>query len=1077
LCTLREAITAANTNSPSGLPAGECVAGTTGSDTIDATGIAGTITLTTALPPISSDLKINGPGANALTVQRSTDFGTPTFRIFTVSSGTVAINNIAITQGLTADGAGPTFLGDFGGGILNNSTLTLDGDRISGNQTGNGSVSGGHGGGIYNLGTLTITRSTISGNTTGNGGNGGSGGGILNGGTLTIVNSTIAGNQTGNAGSGAQAGGAGGGIYNAGSSTLNLINTTISGNTTGNGAAGSLSCDGGGVFNQGITNFKNTIVANNIVGTSGSGPDLAGTFNSQDYNLIENTSGSSITGAASHNITGIDPKLGSLTNNGGPTQTLAPLVGSPAIDAGDNCVVANSCSPTLPSAITSDQRGVGFTRPSDGNGDDTDVVDIGAYEVQALFVTNTNNAGAGSLRQALIDGNVSLDSNFIKFQPGVTGTITLVTALPNISTPMTIRGPGADQLTVSGNNSIRVFSLLVSSPHVVNISGLTVANGSGGSGSGVLNNFTGGANLSNLAVTGNATGSAVYNANSGPITIRSSVFTNNSGGNGGAVFNTFSGTITIVNSAFSQNSASSSGGAVANQNLGTINIVNCTLSQNSASASGAIDNRGTLNVINSTLSGNVGTIGVGGAISSADGNMTLTNTTVSQNSGIGGGIYSIRGSSKLKNTIVAGNTDSATGCPDLKGDFVSQGYNLIGKSDGSTGFTNGVNNDQVGTAAAPLDALLIPLSNNGGATPVRFTMLPQPSSPAINAGNISNLPADTFDLDNDGNTSEAVPVDQRGFARVIGTSLDIGAVETNYSIGATAGNGQSTQIKTTFPMQLQATVTESSMVKSGIPVSFVAPASGSSGLFPGNLSTVSVNTDSGGVATAPLFTANGTAGGPYNVIASATSGLSTANFSLTNLKGTATITLGNLSQGYDGTAKFATATTNPGGLSVVITYSQNGQPVTSPTEIGSYDVAAVINDNNYQGSATGTLLIGPMLLMEEGGNRLAALDSVTFVKGPFKVLNEVNFSSDHHTRIIFFTSNLGLSQPNSSLLTVQAAGIPLEVEAVGPLSGVAGLNGSYVVVKLADGLPVGDIPLGITLRGIPSASGTIGIAP
>src|SRR5205085_7773946 len=71
----------------------------------------------------------------------------------------------------------------------------------------------------------------------------------------------------------------------------------------------------------------------------------------------------------------------------------------------------------------------------------------------------------------------------------------------------------------------------------------------------------------------------------------------------------------------------------------------------------------------------------------------------------------------------------------------------------------------------------------------------------------------------------------------------------------------------------------------------------------------------------------------------------------------ANIALSNLAQTYDGTAKFATATTNPAGKSVTITYSQNGAPVTSPINAGAYNVTATINDPNFQGTTTGTLVI------------------------------------------------------------------------------------------------------------------------
>jgi CSLREA domain-containing protein len=76
-------------------------------------------------------------------------------------------------------------------------------------------------------------------------------------------------------------------------------------------------------------------------------------------------------------------------------------------------------------------------------------------------------------------------------------------------------------------------------------------------------------------------------------------------------------------------------------------------------------------------------------------------------------------------------------------------------------------------------------------------------------------------------------------------------------------------------------------------------------------------------------------------------------------KATAAVALSNLSHDFDGAAKFATATTTPSGLTVNISYSQGGSPVSSPTKAGSYDVSAVINDPNYQGSATGTLVINP----------------------------------------------------------------------------------------------------------------------
>jgi hypothetical protein len=91
---------------------------------------------------------------------------------------------------------------------------------------------------------------------------------------------------------------------------------------------------------------------------------------------------------------------------------------------------------------------------------------------------------------------------------------------------------------------------------------------------------------------------------------------------------------------------------------------------------------------------------------------------------------------------------------------------------------------------------------------------------------------------------------------------------------------------------------------------------------------------------------------------------------------------------------------------------------------------------NFVGTAT---LQGPTIFVEEGTlNQAVALDSVTHVRGPFQILTEHNFSADHHTRVILFTSDLGLSQPDPSKLTVTAGGFFLTVENVGPVTGVPG---------------------------------------
>ena len=198
-------------------------------------------------------------------------------------------------------------------------------------------------------------------------------------------------------------------------------------------------------------------------------------------------------------------------------------------------------------------------------------------------------------------------------------------------------------------------------------------------------------------------------------------------------------------------------------------------------------------------------------------------------------------------------------------------------------------------------------------------------------------------------------------------------------------------------------------------------------------------------------------------------------------KGTATITFSNVTQFYDGTPKSVTASTTPAGLSMTITYS----PVSSPTNVGSYTVSATINDANYQGTATGTLVIVPFLFLDPATNQAIAIDSVTFVGSPFPIITTHNFSADQHTRIMIFTSNLGLNQSapvDPSVLTVQAGGVTLNIENVGTLpggAGVASLNPpSYIIVRLSDDLPhPADVMLTITFHGVTSNAGVISISP
>ncbi|MFN2477328.1 MAG: choice-of-anchor Q domain-containing protein [Chthoniobacterales bacterium] len=500
--------------------------------------------------------------------------------------------------------------------------------------------------------------------------------------------------------------------------------------------------------------MRNTI----IVGTpSDPHPDVTGTFISEGYNFIGDATTSTGFGTSgSHDQIGnqtvkADAKLGPLDDYGGSTLTMAPLVGSPVIDQGDS------------GGVATDQRG--FARRSDnpaignvGDGSDIGAVETGAPQSGPNFmVTNIGEHDDGSctnddctLREAIKAANGNADANTIFFAPGVTGAISLTSALPNIVAPVVIRGPGANLLRVQRNTTsgnFRIFAVVGN--FSATISGLTVSDGNlpGGNGGGIYNNAT--LTLTNDTISGNVA---------------------NAAGNGGGVYN--AGSLTVNNCTLSGNSVSSSSGA---------------------GSGGAIFNfGGTLNITNSTISGNTAncastTNDSGGGIFSNVGNVTLTSTTIAGNSGdLGGGIRVANGAViHVRNTIIALNT-TVNGQPgaDVNGDFISDGHNFIGKAQtgfASTGFTDGVNGDQVGTGTAsapPKNPMLDPLKNNGGPT---ATMALLSNSTAINAGDDGKAPA----------------TDQRGYYRN-GVS-DVGAFEFNGAapVPPTVTTGVGTNITST----------------------------------------------------------------------------------------------------------------------------------------------------------------------------------------------------------------------------------------------------------------------------------------
>jgi hypothetical protein len=375
-----------------------------------------------------------------LTVSNSTLSGNSSGGIYTIHFyGTVTVSNSTLSGNSTAgdgggiynDGGPLTVTGSTlsdnsarsGGGIanVNGGQLTVSNSTVSGN-----SATGGYGGGggIYNAGTLTVSNSTVSGNSaTGFA----SGGGIYNAGTLTVSNSTLSGNSAfggggiyhpgyygtltvsnstlaGNFATGSGYGGGGGGILSflySGQGTITLTNVTLAGNRA--------ITSGGGLFvYYGGPVLHNTLIAGNFRGATGTTrDDVYGALDpGGDHNLIGDGTGmTGLSNGVHGNQIGsatapIDPLLGPLQDNGGPTKTMALLAGSPALNAGDPAQLG-----------VADQRGVVL-----GGG-----VNIGAYQASAstFVLTAPSTATAGTP----FNVTVKAVDRFGQTAVGYTGTV------------------------------------------------------------------------------------------------------------------------------------------------------------------------------------------------------------------------------------------------------------------------------------------------------------------------------------------------------------------------------------------------------------------------------------------------------------------------------------------------------------------------------------------------------------------------------------------------------------------------------------------------------------------------------
>jgi hypothetical protein len=727
-----------------------------------AAGLAGqTITLKAGELALTQDITIDGDtdGDRRADITISGDAngsGTANAgdsRIFNISGGAqVTLASLTLTQGYSAADGGAVY-------ASGNSTLTLVDSTIS------NSVANNLGGGLdANYASVDIVNSTISGNSA----EGYGGGGLyLRVGNFTLTNATVSGNSANN----------GGGISTA-YATLTVQSSTIADNHA------SVSSGGLDVFKSSAT-VINSVIAGNSAVTSGSADirdtGAAASTLAADHSFFGTTV--TITTDNGGNINnGGNAGLGALADNGGPVQTHAILAGSQLINAGS--------ATSLP-ADTVDLDGNanrGEPLPVDANGNVRvfdGALDIGASETSVLTVTSADDTGddasIGTLAADMADGGGlslreaiahSLKGGTVLFDAALAGqTITLKAGELALAQSITIDGD------INGDHKADIT-----------ISGDANNNGVGDAGdSRIFGIYGGTATLGGLTLTQGYSpgyGGAVYFVNGVALTLVDSTVSDSHAAYGGggllvAMIGDAAASITIVNSTISDNTTDEAGGGLlgTTRDGGAITIAaeNSTFSNNTASGGGGgllVETNTSTTLTNTTIYGNSAHY-AGGIEAASATSLTIQSSTISKNDATlgAGGVYVFRSNATIINSVIAGNTAGTTG-DDLLLD--KNGIATLTADHSFFGTTVTITTDSGGNINNGGDAGLGALADNGGPVQTQLILV---GSQLINAGNGAVLPVDTTDLDGDSNKTELLPVDANGNARVVGSAVDIGAVE------------------------------------------------------------------------------------------------------------------------------------------------------------------------------------------------------------------------------------------------------------------------------------------------------------
>ena len=841
---------------------------------------------------------------------------------------------------------------------------------------------------------------------------------------------------------------------------MRLTNSTVSGNSALDGAAieneGVLfvtNCTITNNSNQGLGSFLaslNTVEVRNTIIAGNGGKDISGNFISRGNNFIGaqcvigifNCSG--FTNGVNGDQVGtqeapLDPKLGPLANNGGPTQTHALLQNSTALDAGNNCVLDNSCSPAVGQSLTTDQRGAGFGRAADSaDANATQTVDIGAFEAQASVEDIPNKVTAEdtpisfsfNLGDAAAVTNVTASSSNTTLVPHDPANLNLTgsgsTRTLDITPVANLSGLAVITVTVSTatDSMSDTFVLTVNSvadtPSVTNAT--TSEDTQTSSGLVVTRNVVDNGEVTHFRISAITNGTLFKN--DGATQINNGDFITAAEGNAGLRFtpaaNLFSPGTSFGFNVEAALSASGAGLSPATGATITVSPVADLPSVTSASTS----------VNTQTTSGLVITR------NAADGaeitHFKITNIT-------NGTLFKNNGATQIANNSFITVAEAGAGlrftpAQDLSSPTSTFSFQVQGATDaGGAGLGPAATASITVSKATPTVSVTSSVNPSDLGQSVKFTA-------TVTSG--SGTPTGTVQFKDGGVNLGSAQSLTNGTAELTTATLSSGnhvitaeySGDTNFDTGsATLAGGQTVNAAPT------------------VSINDVNISEGNAGTT--NLVfTVALSATSAAAISVDYATADGTAQTSDNDYQSAT----------------------------------GTLTFNPGEQTKTITVVINGDQKTENDETVFVNLNNPVNAVVADAQGTGTVLNDDtlLLLLDESGpaaNQAAALETWLSLRDPFRVQRSstwVNLGADPNARVMLFAANLTLNQGETAaavtVTLVDANGPTFNVPAE-DVRAVPDTSFSQVVFRLPDNLAAGVCSLTIKLHGQTSNTGTIRI--